>query len=136
MAKKPAKFRPWETALHSDTGERAYIKIGLSLILAPAFQKLSPGAQNLYIRMMMEAKGKRQFTFTRKTFERYKIPERSGRRYAEELEAAHFIKCDHAKFTREANVYEFSTEWKPPPVLSPMPAPERDVLAEYMPGKN
>lgn len=137
MAKKPAKFRPWETALKTDTGEKAYIKTGLSLFLAPAFQKLSPGAQALYDRMRMESRGKRMFTFTRKTFEKYGIPERSGRRYVEELEAARFIRCDHAKYTRAANVYEFTDEWKPapPPILSATPAPERDVLAEYMPKK-
>ena len=136
MSRKKAKFRPWETALYSETGERAYIKIGLSLVLAPAFQKLNPGAQHLYICMVMEAKGKQKFAFTRKTFEKFGIPERSGRRYAEDLEAAKFVRCDHAKFTREANQYEFINGWKPLPALNAMPAPERDVLAEIISKKN
>ena len=89
------------------------MQIGNSLFLCGPFQKLSPGAQHLYLCMALESGGKRQYSFPAKSAEKYGIPIRSARRQIEELIEMGFISCiTSGKCTRTENIYEFRLSWK------------------------
>lgn len=107
------KFLPWLTAKKVDKDEGRFLQISNSFMLSEVYHKnLSPGAQMLYLCMAMEAGGKREFTFPNAAMKKYSLPARSARRWIEELEQEGFIKCDHALYTRQANKYEFVSDWK------------------------
>lgn len=112
-AAQSCEFLPWLTAKKVNKDEGRFLQISNSFMLSPVFHKnLSSGAQMLYLCMAAEAGGKREFKFPNSAFQKYSLPTRSARRWIEELETEGFIKCDHALYTRTANVYSFVDEWK------------------------
>ena len=89
-----------------------FVQIYADLMQAPAFYSLSAGARGCYLSMTVEAKGKREFEFTRKTAERYGIISRTLFRNVQELIKAGFLNCRSGRTTRTASEYEFSLDWK------------------------
>lgn len=115
-------IRPWLSA-HRDCSEGRFLQLGNSLLLSHKvggkeqnrFLSLSHGAKFIYLCMCMESGGKREFKFPSASIKKYGLPVRSARRWIDELEENGFITCDHAAYTREANNYQFSTDWKEKP---------------------
>lgn len=96
-------------------GERSplpFVQIYADLMQAQAFNSLSAGARWCYLSMTIEAKGKREFEFTRKTAEQYGIAKRTLVRYVQELAESGFLNCKSGRSTRTASEYEFSMDWK------------------------
>lgn len=89
-----------------------FVQIYADLAQSPEFIDLTPGARWCYISMTIEAKGGRCFEFTRKTAERYGIPQRTLVRNVKELVTAGFISCNSGRTTRTASEYEFTIGWK------------------------
>ncbi len=117
---KNVSILPWLSG-RSDCKEGRFIQIGNSLLLSRRtedgdegnlFLNLSPGARLTYLCMAMEAGGKKEFKFPNAAIKKYGLPVRSARRWIEELEQNGFIICNHALYTREANVYVFTATWK------------------------
>ena len=107
------KFLPWLTAKKVDTDEGRFLQISNSFMLSEVFQRnLSPGAKICYLCMAMEAGGRREFKFPNAAIKKYSMPIRTARRWIAELETEGFIKCNHALYTRQANLYEFCNDWK------------------------
>lgn len=112
MAKrKKTPFAPWQTC-KSDGIEQRYIRLGNSQLLHPAMLSLSDKAQIVYIHMLLEAGGKREFTFPRSKY--MTISSISAFKNAKaELISKGFIKEKQNNANlRKANIYEFSDAWK------------------------
>lgn len=110
-AAQNCNIRPWLSA-NPDCREKVFTLIGNSLLLSESFQRLTPGAQMLFITMTLQSAGKREFQFPNATARRYGFADKSFRRYVAELAAAKFISVNSGKLTREPNIYSFSLEWK------------------------
>lgn len=82
----------------------------------PTFTGLKDSARWTYIAMMLEAKGRPDFQFPRRTAELYGISERSLRRNVQELESAGLVDVvASGRNTKSATDYRFSVRWKVPP---------------------
>ena len=64
---KKTPFAPWQTCKESGIEER-YIRLGNSQLLHPAMLDLSDKARTIYIYMLLESGGKREFTFPRSKY--------------------------------------------------------------------
>ena len=103
---------PWLSA-RLDNKEGRFIQIGNSFLLSKEVQDLSPGARLMYLAMAMESAGKREFTFSRSTAQKFGISETTAARYIKELSSSGFIEMvSCGRFARVANVYSFSMNWK------------------------
>lgn len=103
---------PWLSA-RPDNKEGRFIQIGNSFLLSKEVQDLSPGARFMYLAMAMESAGKREFTFSRSTIQKFGISETTAARYIKELSSSGFIEVvSCGRFARVANVYRFSMDWK------------------------
>ncbi len=108
---KSKPLKPWLTA-REDGKERRFIQVGDTLLFSSAFNALKPGAQNLYLRMSMEAGNSREFVFPQTSAKKHGIPSATFRRHVSELIKAGFISRSSGRVTREENVYRFELEWK------------------------
>lgn len=116
MPKKTAKGKkitPWLSA-NRDGSEGRFIQLGNSFLDAELVQKLSGNAFRLYLCMVMESNGKRDFTFTRSTAKNYGLAETSFENAKKELENEGFIRRIYSlENSRTARgTYTFSLEWK------------------------
>lgn len=98
-----------------EDSEKFFIQLGVSLMQSVAFTQLDHGVRNLYLRLTLAAKGKREFTFSwhdaqmkagytsRTTF--YK--------HLKTLENAGFIETvKNGKADKTKSEYQFSFRWK------------------------
>lgn len=103
---------PWVTAT-SDGLEGRFIQIGNTLLLSKTFLALNGNAQLLYIRMVNEAGGHREFTFTRTDAKKYGMVGNSFASSLRELKGNGFIECaENNANLRKPNVYRFCDRWK------------------------
>lgn len=112
MSRRKKPLVPWATK-QADGKDARFIQLGNSLLLSHAWNSLSYGAQAVYIRMMLEAGGKPEFTFPAATMAKYNMPRRSCVRFIDELEKAGFIRCKvrgRPQFIKSE--YVFCYEWK------------------------
>ena len=108
---KRTPFSPWQSCKDNGIEER-YIRLGNSQLLHPAMISLSDKAQIIYIYMLLESGGKREFTFPRSKYRKL-AGNTVFQNAKEELMKKGFIseKQNNANL-RKANVYEFSDKWK------------------------
>lgn len=103
---------PWLSA-RLDNKEGRFLMVGNSFLLSEKVQNLSPGARFMYLSMAMESAGKREFTFSRSTAQKFGISETTAARYLKELSSSGFIELvSCGRYARVANVYRFSLNWK------------------------
>jgi len=103
---------PWLSA-RPDNKEGRFLMIGNSFLLSKSVQELSPGARFMYLSMAMESAGKREFTFSRSTAQKFGISETTAARYIKELSSSGFIEVvSCGRYARVPNVYRFSLKWK------------------------
>lgn len=103
---------PWLSA-RPDNKEGRFLMVGNSFLLSEKVQNLSPGARFMYLSMAMESAGKREFTFSRSTAQKFGISETTAARYLKELSSSGFIELvSCGRYARVANVYRFSLNWK------------------------
>lgn len=107
---KKTPFPPWQTRT-SDGIEKRYIRLGNTLLYAPAFLQLSAKAKETYIYMLIESAGQREFTLPHSKYSQFSKKD-SFIRSSKELEKAGFIEVQHNGNLRKANVYRFSDRWK------------------------
>lgn len=107
----------WETGRADRTWE-PFAKLTFSLMQHPAFQQLGHVARWLYFACLVEAKGQRDFKFSRGTAARlYKISDASFSRGMAELQEGGFLARldddEHSQFV--AAKYRFIEDWKTTP---------------------
>jgi len=103
---------PWATAT-LDGREGRFIQIGNTLLLSKTFLALNGNAQLLYIRMVNEAGGKREFAFTAGDARKYEMSKSGFAKSLDELKEKNFIECaENNANLRKANVYRFCDGWK------------------------
>ena len=103
---------PWVTAT-PDGREGRFIQLGNTLLLSKTFLALNGNAQLLYIRMVNEAGGHREFTFTAGDARIYKMSKSGFAKSLDELKEKNFIECaENNANLRKANVYRFCDGWK------------------------
>lgn len=108
---KKTPFAPWQSC-KDDGIEQRYIRLGNSQLLHPAMLSLSDKAKIVYIHMLLEAGGKREFTFPRSKYNRI-AGHTVFQNAKEELIQKGFIRIRQNNANlRKANIYEFSEEWK------------------------
>lgn len=108
---KKTPFPSWQTC-KPDGVEQRYIRLGNSQLLHPAMLKLSDKAQIVYIHMLLEAGGNREFTFPRSKYSPI-AGHTAFQKAKEELIRCGFIRVKQNNANlRKANIYEFTDDWK------------------------
>lgn len=108
---KKTPFPPWQTMKENGIEER-YIRLGNSQLLHCATMELGDKAFRLYIHMLLEAGGKKEFTFPRSKYKKL-AGNTVFQNAKEELLNRGFIKIKQNNANlRKPNIYEFSEEWK------------------------
>lgn len=108
---KKTPFPPWQTCKDSGIEER-YIRLGNSQLLHPAVLKLSDKAMRVYVYMLLESGGKKEFTFPRSKYRKLAGNDAFQRAKDELIEKGLIrVKQNNANL-RRANIYEFCDEWK------------------------
>ena len=114
MSRKPSKPTyklPYWCAGTTDSTEPIFIQMGATLMQHPAFLALTTTDQC----MILEAKGKPTFQFSRRTAENYGIANRTLIRNVEALVKAGFIDIEASgRSNRSKTNYRFSVRWKTP----------------------
>ena len=108
---KKTPFPSWQTC-KPDGVEQRYIRLGNSQLMHPAMLQLSDKAQIIYIHMLLESGGKKEFTFPRS---KYKLIAGNTvfQNVKEELIQHGFIRVKQNNANlRKANIYEFTNDWK------------------------
>ena len=113
-------LKPWESA-RRDCKEKRFFQLGNSMLLPKyaedkkqinPFYELKTGEKYLYLCMVMEAGGKREFQFPLSSAKKYGIPNGSFRSYVETLIDKKFIARESGRTTREPNIFSFRLDWK------------------------
>lgn len=113
---KPTYKLPYWCAGTADSTEPIFIQMGATLMQHPAFLALTSSDRWCYQCMILEAKGKPDFQFSRRTAENYGIANRTLIRNVEALVKAGFIDVTASgKSNRTKTDYRFSVRWKVPP---------------------
>lgn len=108
---KKTPFPPWATRT-SDGIEKRYIRLGNTLLYSSAFLQLSAKAKEIYLYMLIDSAGQREFTMPHSKYIRFSKKD-SFLRARDELEKAGFIETvQHNANLRKPNVYRFSEHWK------------------------
>lgn len=109
--RKPTPFPPWQTE-KPDGIEKRYIRLGNSQMLHPAMLSLSDKAFRIYVQMLLEAGGTKEFEFPRSKYR--KIAGNTVFQNAkQELISKGFIRVKQCNANlRKPNIYEFSEDWK------------------------
>ncbi len=103
---------PWLSA-RPDNREGRFLMVGNSFLLSTAVQGLSPGARFMFLAMALESAGKREFTFSRSTSQKFGLSETTAARYLKELSSSGFIEVvSCGRYARVPNVCRFSLKWK------------------------
>lgn len=112
MAKvKKTPFPPWQTK-KPDGIENRYIRLGNSLLCDNVFKSLGDKSKVIYIYMLLESSGKKEFTFPYSKFKNI-CSKPSFQDVKDELIKKGFIsEKQNNKNLRKANIYEFSDIWK------------------------
>lgn len=112
-AARNCAISPWSSA-KPDGRENRFTQIGNSFMLSEKVHGLSSGARWLYIGMVMECGGKREFVFTHGAAKKYGVPPSSYDRYVKELKDGGFIERleddDLAQYA--PGRYRFDFKWK------------------------
>lgn len=111
MAKaKITPFRIWESA--NENGEEGrFARVSNSLMLHHATKNLTPLAFRVYVYMILEAGGQRDFEFPRVKWRGF-ISNGGFQKAKNELCEKGYIEVIFCgKITKEPNVYRFSSKW-------------------------
>ena len=109
--KKKTPFQPWTTLKPNGIEER-YIRLGNSLMKCSAFKELSSTAKLVWIYMLLESGGQREFEFSASVYTAL-MDKKTFLKARNELIEAGFIEIkQNNAHVRKANVYAFSEKWK------------------------
>lgn len=118
MSRKPSKPTyklPYWCAGTTDSTEPIFIQMGATLMQHPAFLALTTTDRWCYQCMILEAKGKPTFQFSRCTAAIYGISNSTLRENIKHLINAGFIEIvASGKSNRTRSDYRFSVRWKAP----------------------
>jgi len=103
---------PWATGLQNGKCDGRFLQIGNSLLFADQVKQLPGEALRLYMAMMNEAAGHKQFEFTQARAKQYGMSTTAFHKNVKLLEQRKFIKIDSGWNTRTPNRYEFIFDWK------------------------
>lgn len=108
---KKTPFPPWQSA-KKDGIESRFVRLGNSILIHPAYLELSSSAKVIYIYMLLESGGQKEFTFPLSKYKKIVTP-RTFRTARDELISSGFIIVkQNNQNLRKPNVYEFSGQWK------------------------
>lgn len=111
MAKKPSPIPFWGTAT-SDGFERAYIRIGSSLLHHEAMMKLPSNAFRLYVYMTLECRGYQDFTMPHSRYKKF-MSKPTFIKARDDLVQAGFIEITEKNGNlRKPNKYRFSKRYR------------------------
>lgn len=108
---KKTPFSPWQTCKDNGIEER-YIRLGNSQLLHPAMLSLSDRATVVYIYMLLESGGNRQFTFPRSKAKQLMGNDTFQKAKAELIKKGFIKEKQNNANLRKPNIYEFTEDWK------------------------
>lgn len=91
---------------------KSFVALPHSLLMNDNFKSLSPGAKLLYIYMMDYANSQKYFTFPHSIYENLMSNQGFYNSRNLLIKQGFIEEVTNGRFTREANQYKFSTEWK------------------------
>lgn len=108
---KKTPFPSWQTQ-KPDGIETRYIRLGNSQLISGAMQSLNHATFRIYVYMLLESAGKKEFEFSYSKYKNY-CSKGGFQKAVAELEGKGFVKVvQHNKNLRIKNIYQFSDEWK------------------------
>ncbi len=108
---KKTPFSPWQTSKTNGIEER-YVRLGNSQLLHSSTMGLGDKAFKLYVYMLLESGGKREFTFPRSKYKKLAGNTVFQNAKEELLQKGFIILKQNNANLRKPNVYEFSEGWK------------------------
>lgn len=108
---KKTPFAPWQSC-KNDGIEQRYIRLGNSQLLHPSMINLSDKARTVYIYMLLESGGKREFTFPRSKYMQISSISAFKNAKAELIEKGFIKEKQNNKNLRKPNIYEFCEDWQ------------------------
>ena len=109
--KRKTPFSSWQTT-KGDGIEERYIRLGNSQLLHPAFVNLGDKAIRVYINMLLESGGKKEFTFPYNKYKDYVSKAGFQAVKAELIEKGFIREKQNNSNLRKPNIYEFVEDWK------------------------
>ena len=110
--KNPPAIEPWLCGKNCEARGQTFARVTSDLVNSEPFNKLSFGAQILYVRMTVRAAGRREFTFPHSLYHAC-FSNAAFERARNELVKAGFVEIVAKNGNlRLPNVYSFSFEWK------------------------
>ncbi len=108
---KKTPFPAWQTC-KTDGIENRYIRLGNSQLLHPAMLNLSDKAFVIYVHMLLESGGKREFVFPMSKYKALAGKSNFQRAKSELIEKGFIRELQNNANLRKPNIYEFSDAWK------------------------
>lgn len=108
---KKTPFPPWFTT-RTDGFEKRYIRLAVTLTSSEAFRDLSNSAVRIYINMMMEAGGNKDFTFPCNKYINYMSKQTFFKARTELVNHGFITIKQNNRNLRKSNIYSFSDGWK------------------------
>ena len=108
---KKTPFPPWQT-LKQDGIEKRYVRLANTQLCDNVMNKLSNAAFRVYVHMLLESEGKREFTFPASKYEKFTTKPTFQKAKKELIAAGFIVEKQNNSNLRKPNVYEFSDEWK------------------------
>lgn len=108
---KKTPFPPWQS-LKSDGVEKRYVRLANSQLCAAAMNNLSSTAFRVYVHMLLEAGGKREFSFPVRKYKGFTTKPTFMKAKDELIKAGFIVEKQNNSNLRKPNIYAFSDEWK------------------------
>ena len=109
--KKKTPFPSWQTTKVSGIEDR-YIRLGNSQLLHDALMNLGDKAFRIYVYMLLESAGKKEFTFPRSKYKKLAGNTVFQNAKEELIKKGFIVLKQHNANLRKPNIYAFSEEWK------------------------
>ncbi len=110
--RKGYRISPWASGT-LDGAEPHYLQVGVKLFEHPVFQSLTPLQRYLYLCMLHDAEGRKEFVFPNSRIKHFGMKNTAARDGIEVLIQKGFIvRLFSGKATREKSGYAFSQAWK------------------------
>ena len=109
--RKKIPWPPWKSAA-KDGFEKQFVQLGRSQLLHESMTDLSGNAFRVYVYMLLESGGKKEFIFPHSKYKAIMSKPTFQKAKAELIEKGFIVEIQNNRNIRKPNQYAFSTLWR------------------------